>query len=229
MKATFLKGVMLGAVVSSVMLTATAAFAGSGVGGVFNIGKYNGVNGTTALAGSTAGSQLHVTNVSNGSGATGIEIDVHSGKPPLSVNSSTQVKNLNASYVGGISKSGLVHGTGTVVQTGLISINPAQEVFLASVPNIGGLWGECKNGSAVHASVVLKTNSALPQFLFINGDGDQTLSSGGLTLAITRDTVGKVATAQIASGTHTATIVASAFDRGFGLSCVVSAQGTSSG
>jgi hypothetical protein len=229
MKATFLKGVLLGAVVSSVMLTATAAFAGSGIGGVFNLGRYNGVNGSTALGGSTAGSQLHITNVSNSSAATGLAITVHGGKPPLAVNSSTQVTNLNASYVGGLSSAKLVHGSGAVIQTGLVSVGASQEVFLASVPNIGGLWANCKNANAVHASVVLKTNNALSQFLFINGDSDQTFNVGGQTLPITRDTVGKVATAQIGSGTHTATVVASAFDRGFGQGCLFSAQGTSSG
>jgi hypothetical protein len=226
-KATFLKGVVLGSVVSLVMLTATAAFAGSGVGGVFNLGKYNGVNGATALAGSTAGNQLHVTNVSNGTGATGIGITVHSGKPPLTVNSSTQVPNLNASYVGGISQGKLVHGTGTVPQSGLILINPGEEVFLGSVPNIGGLWGDCQNPNTVHASVVLKTNNALPQFVFVNSSGGAALIGGGRTLGITPDTAGMVATAQISSGTHTATIVVSAVDDG--LHCAFSAQSTSSG
>jgi len=104
-KATFLKGVVLGTVVSALMLTTTAAFAGSGVGAVFNLGRYNGVNGTTKLAGSTAGKQLDITNTSNGTGATGIGITVHSGKPPLAVNSSTKITNLNADQLDGLDSS----------------------------------------------------------------------------------------------------------------------------
>ena len=105
MKATFLKGVVLGSVVSVLMLTATAAFAGSGVGAVFNLGRYNGVNGTTKLGGSTAGKQLDITNTSNGKGAAGIGITVHSGKPPLVVNSATKVTHLNADQLDGLDSS----------------------------------------------------------------------------------------------------------------------------
>jgi hypothetical protein len=226
-KATFLKGVVLGSVVSLVTLAATAAFAGVGPGAIFNLGKYNGVNATSELAGSTAGQQLRVVNNSAGSGATGIGITVHSGKPPLVVNSSTQVQNLNATYLQGKKPSAFVQGTGTVTQSGLILIDPAQEVFLGSVPNMGGLWGNCQNANAVHASVVLKTNNALPQFLFINSDGNAGLVSGGRSIGVTLDAAAEVATAQISSGTHTATIVASAVDDT--LHCAFSEQSTSSG
>jgi hypothetical protein len=44
MKATFFKGVALGAAVSLVTLAATAAFAGTDVGKVFNLGEDNRAN-----------------------------------------------------------------------------------------------------------------------------------------------------------------------------------------
>lgn len=226
MKSTFVKGVVVGAVVSAITLAASAAVAGTGVGGVLNLGKYNGVNATTALAGSTAGKQLSVVNASGASGATGIAIAVHSGKPPLTVNSSTQVPNLNASYVGG--KKASTFAQGTITQSGLITIAGGNEVFLGEVHNMGGLWGECENANAAASSVVLKTNNALPSYFFITSDGNSTLANGGATLQLTGNTVGKLATGQISSGSHTATITASAFDSIAG-GCSFSAQSTSSG
>jgi hypothetical protein len=102
MKATFFKGVVLGSVVSLAMLTATAAFAGGGVGAIFNLGQVNAVNGQSRLTGSTGGaSQLAVVNTSDAAGATGIGISVANGKPPLAVNSTTKVGKFNADLLDG--------------------------------------------------------------------------------------------------------------------------------
>jgi hypothetical protein len=67
MKPTFFKGALVGGIAGAVMAAGTAALAGTGVGGVFNLGQPNTVNGTSSLAGATAGPQLKVqnTNVSN--------------------------------------------------------------------------------------------------------------------------------------------------------------------
>ena len=46
------------------LLAATAALAGSGVGGVFNLGQVNSVNGITKLQGATSSQQLYVQNAS---------------------------------------------------------------------------------------------------------------------------------------------------------------------
>lgn len=101
MKATFYKGIVLGSVVSLATLMGATAFAGTGVGGLFNLGQNNTVNGTTKLTGATAAGQLDVVNNSTGTGATGIGISVKSGKAPLAVNSSTKVSNLNADLLDG--------------------------------------------------------------------------------------------------------------------------------
>jgi dolichol kinase len=58
MQGKFIKGVVTGAVVSGLTLASTAAFAGSGIGAVFNLGKTNAVNATSVLQGSTNGQQL---------------------------------------------------------------------------------------------------------------------------------------------------------------------------
>jgi hypothetical protein len=105
MKASFMKGVVLGSVVGTVVLFGTAAFAGGGVGAIFTLGKVNAVNATTELAGSTNGRQLDVVNTSTGSSASGIGIRVHSNRPPLTVNSSTKVSNLNADLLDGLDSS----------------------------------------------------------------------------------------------------------------------------
>jgi len=101
MKTTFLKGVALGSAVSLATLAATAAFAGTGVGSVFNLGQTNRVNARSQLEGSTPSAVLNVTNSDRSASASGLSIDVPGSNAPLVVNSSTKVKNLNADMVDG--------------------------------------------------------------------------------------------------------------------------------
>jgi hypothetical protein len=54
---------------SALALTTTTALAGSGVGGVFNLGQTNSVNATSTLAGTAAGPQLRVQNASTAASA----------------------------------------------------------------------------------------------------------------------------------------------------------------
>ena len=53
MRKDLFKGVILGAVVSTVVMMTTSVLAGTGVGGVFNLGSSNSVNATTTLTGAT--------------------------------------------------------------------------------------------------------------------------------------------------------------------------------
>ena len=101
MRATFLKGVALGSAVSLATLAATAAFAGTGVGQVFNLGQENRANARSELEGKTPSAVLNVTNTDKSASASGVSIDVPSNDPPLVVNSATKVKNLNADMVDG--------------------------------------------------------------------------------------------------------------------------------
>ena len=135
MKATFLKGVVLGSVVSFAMLTATAAFAGSGVGAIFNLGTGNSVNASTGISGSTNANMLGVKNVNTGANAGGIGISVASGKPPLKVNSSTKVSNLNADLLDGKHSSAFQAPLSVTVVTSAIS-------------NVGG-FAQCPSGYKV--------------------------------------------------------------------------------
>lgn len=57
---------------AAVLLAATAAVAGSGVGGVFNLGQANTVGARTQLSGATATQQLYVRNSSTAAGASAV-------------------------------------------------------------------------------------------------------------------------------------------------------------
>src|SRR5207247_1388060 len=87
------------------------AFAGSGVGGVFNLGADNTVNKTTTLrnTNSFTGPQLQVK---NSAGGPALNLQVNSGKPPMTVNSTGKVANLNADRVDGVDSGGLLPATG---------------------------------------------------------------------------------------------------------------------
>jgi hypothetical protein len=74
---------------------ASTAMAGTGVGARFDLGKINTVNALTSLVGSVAGPSLKIDNNSAGTGATALRLEVEPGKPPMSVNSNTEVQGLN--------------------------------------------------------------------------------------------------------------------------------------
>ncbi|MDQ2980788.1 MAG: hypothetical protein M3R26_00480 [Actinomycetota bacterium] len=124
MKPTFYKGIVLGAVVSMLVLVASAAIAGTGIGGIFNLGQTNTVNATSWLNGATAAPQLKVTNSASAPSAQGIAaytnsptaaglfarnngggpaaaFSVLAGIPPFSVGSSGKVNLLNSDLVDG--------------------------------------------------------------------------------------------------------------------------------
>jgi hypothetical protein len=111
MKATFFKGVALGSAVSLMTLAATAAFAGTGVGKVFNLGESNRVNARSQLEGATPSAVLNVTNANNSATASGVSIAVPHNDPPLVVNSDTKVRNLNADLLDGETASQLQGAT----------------------------------------------------------------------------------------------------------------------
>src|SRR4051812_22603306 len=105
---TFVKGAFSGGVGAAVVLGAAAAFAGSGIGGVFNLGQANTVNETSTLTGAkSGGAQLQVTNTSATGAATGLSVTTAAGKPPLTVSNSTLNPKLNAQFLNGFAAEGL--------------------------------------------------------------------------------------------------------------------------
>ena len=70
------------------------------------LGRSNDATTQTALAAPVAGPALQVSNASGGAGATALDLNVAAGHPPLTVNSSSKVTNLNADQLDGIDSSG---------------------------------------------------------------------------------------------------------------------------
>jgi hypothetical protein len=81
MRGSTLKAAVAGGVAGALVAAATAAVAGTGVGGVFNLGKTNSVNGATSLLGSSSGTQLVVHN--SGAGAGVISQAANGGYPAV--------------------------------------------------------------------------------------------------------------------------------------------------
>jgi len=147
MRLTFFKGIALGAVTSLLTLGATAALAGTGPGANFNLGKINSVNATSTLTGSATGSMLKIPNTSTGAGAQAInassaggtaatikasntgggpaaEFDVTAGHAPFTVNSATEVANLNAAMLQGMVPSNFYAAGSTVANSSSLGGQP---------------------------------------------------------------------------------------------------------
>ena len=74
-------------------------------GGNFILGQSNSASSRTSLSAPISGKTLRVTNTSTGTGATALGLNVASGHPPFTVNSDTQVANLNADQLDGKNSS----------------------------------------------------------------------------------------------------------------------------
>jgi hypothetical protein len=74
MRGSLFKGVVLGSVCSALVFVASSALAGSGVGGVFNLGVSNSVDAKTTLTGASPAAQLQVTNTNGAAGASGLGV-----------------------------------------------------------------------------------------------------------------------------------------------------------
>jgi hypothetical protein len=120
---THLRSGIVGGIVAGAVILAGSAVAGSGVGGLFNLGQSNTVNGTSALSGSTAGKQLVVANVGtattssallgyargasaaatfqNAGSGPALSLLAGAGQPPFTTNSGYRVTNLNADKLDG--------------------------------------------------------------------------------------------------------------------------------
>ena len=141
MQLSFGKGFTAGAAAVAVVLAITAAANVLGVGTAFLLGKTNTVNATSTLTGKTQGPMLNVIN--SGPGTT-LSLHASSGHPPFTVNSATQVANLNASLLGGIGPAGFVQGGGHVV-TAEVELTVGQQATLFTLPGYGTFSVTCLN------------------------------------------------------------------------------------
>jgi len=115
------KFTLLAVVGALTLLTATTAIAGSGVGGVFNLGKVNTVNAITKLVGSVTGTSLLIDNNSTDPAATALNLHVEAGRPPMKVDSQTKVANLNSDELDGMHADAL--GSHAGMTTSVLDFN----------------------------------------------------------------------------------------------------------
>jgi FlaG/FlaF family flagellin (archaellin) len=109
MPGSFFKGAFVGGIGAALVLAATAAFAGTARS--FFLGQANSAGAPSSLSAPVADAALKVTNTSNASGSTALALNVANGKPPLSVNSSTKVANLNADKLDGLRSTAFAQPT----------------------------------------------------------------------------------------------------------------------
>jgi hypothetical protein len=159
--------------------TASAAFAGSGIGGVFNLGVTNTVDAITKLTGTVAGPSLQIINNSTNAAATALNLQVASGKPPLKVNSTTKVANLNADQLDGLDSSAFGVKTrssfiwtdtcdtpNTFNECAPVTVTvPAGKTYLVSVWSEFSALGGANNQTAEYCSAVRATGQTQPSCL----------------------------------------------------------------
>lgn len=97
----------VGAVLAIGALAGGSALAGTGVGGVFNLGQTNAVNATTTLTGTPSGPSLSIKNNSTAPGSSTLSLSPAAGRPAITVDNKVLNPQLNAQYLGGYTASGL--------------------------------------------------------------------------------------------------------------------------
>lgn len=117
-----MKGAIAGGVGAMVVMGATVALAGTGIGGVFNLGQTNTVNQGSVLTGAETGAGLSLTNTSKAAGATALSLTAAANSPPLVISNSTQIAHLNANYVQGYQRS-FLNRVGTASNESLFGLN----------------------------------------------------------------------------------------------------------
>jgi hypothetical protein len=140
-------------VVSSLALFVSLGGAGyAATGGNFILGQPNSATKSSSLSASVNNPALALTNTNTGASATGLALTVDPAKPPLTVNSSTKVTNLNADFLGGLHASSFLRKqaplklTGSVASDGVIagtntgSANGVQGI--SSSNTASGVYGE---------------------------------------------------------------------------------------
>ena len=91
----------IGLAVMLAVLLGIATTANAAVGDPLKLGKINAVNKLTQMVGGFDGAMLRIDNNSTSPSATALELQVESGKPPMKVNSTTEVQSLNVDQVDG--------------------------------------------------------------------------------------------------------------------------------
>jgi hypothetical protein len=193
------KTAAVAALVATLATTATTALAGSGVGGIFNLGQSNTVNATSSLTGTTAGKQLDLQNLStaasssalsalgNGAipaatfqnGGTGPAAALLAGKgqPPFTTNSAYKVVSLNADKLDGLDSSAFTHaGAGsTTILTNRIVVPtdaPVGGMRVLDLPGLGFIFARCGHDPTTHSADLFFENTSGSTLDFWDNAGD---------------------------------------------------------
>jgi hypothetical protein len=165
----FLKGAAVGGIASALVVAATAALAGTGVGGIFNLGQTNTVNAKTSLKGSTAKKNLQITNTGSGS-ALGLKVGP--GHPPMTVDSSVKVANLNADKLDGLSSKSLQRAYArTVVVSPKATAEASGNALKAAVASITTAAADKRYMVEVEPGIYDLGNSKLTMKSFVDIEG----------------------------------------------------------
>jgi hypothetical protein len=107
-----LKAAAIGAAVAAIVATSAVALAGSGVGGVFNLGQSNSVDAQSILTGNAGlSAQLKLENTGGGAAFSAV---VNPGVTPFRVSNGTKVANLNSDLLDGKNSSDFLPSKGDV-------------------------------------------------------------------------------------------------------------------
>jgi hypothetical protein len=149
-----MKSAAIGAVVAILVLMATNAIAGNGIGAVFNLGETNGVNKTSLLAGDPGGEAPELAIANTGTGPP-LALFSTAGQAPFTVNSSTTVSGLSANFLSGLSAASFVQGRGRYRQDRASIDTPALDTTytttLLELPGFFRLRGTCRHQSGASA------------------------------------------------------------------------------
>jgi hypothetical protein len=110
------------------LLALLVALGGVGVaatGGNFILGQSNGATSKSSLTAKINDRALAITNLNTGASATALGLNVAAGRPPLIVNSSTRVANLNADKLDGADASSFLAAGGTAANSNLLGGQPS--------------------------------------------------------------------------------------------------------
>jgi hypothetical protein len=232
-----LRWLLLGSAAAALILTTTTALAGSGVGGVFNLGQVNTVDAQTSLTGNPGGSPLlkattlgtaaavrgvaangigtngistsgvgqqglsdsgigtlgthgNTTGISpgvqgetnstdpggagvvgkNNGGGPGLKAIVTAGAPPLSVNSSVKVANLNADLLDGLDSLAFQKRvTGACAAGSAIKTVNADGTVVCEPVGGGGAWSLTGNSGTTAGTNFVGTTDFQPLEFKVNG------------------------------------------------------------
>jgi hypothetical protein len=153
---------------AAVLITTTSALAGSGVGGVFNLGQTNTVSQKSTLTGATSDVQLLVQNTGTG---TALNLVVAGGAAPFKVNSATKVASLNADQLDGLDSASLQKRvTGACAAGHAIKlVNANGSVACEPVGGAGGSWSLAGNAGTTPGTNFLGTTDDKALELKVNG------------------------------------------------------------